>query len=100
MIHPTHGQLRERQTQVKERENRSGVLKSLMRAAKGSARRSVWRGIDGELSQVGIYGRLGDLGEIDGFYDIAVSTASGALDYIVVDSAEGAQRCVEYLKWG
>ena len=51
------------------------------------------------MSQVGIYGRLGDLGEIDGFYDIAVSTASGALDYIVVDSAEGAQRCVEYLKW-
>ena len=28
--------------QVKERENRSGVLKSLMRAAKGSVRRSVW----------------------------------------------------------
>ena len=42
VIQLTHGQLRERQTQVKERENRSGVLKLLMRVAKGSARRSVW----------------------------------------------------------
>ena len=30
---------------------------------------------------------------------VAVSTASSALDYIVVDTAEGAQRCIEYLKW-
>ena len=32
----------------------------------------------------GILGRLGDLGSIDDKYDIAVSTACGQLDYIVV----------------
>ena len=51
------------------------------------------------MNQAQIFGRLGDLGEIDGAYDVAVSTASSALDYIVVDTAEGAQRCIEYLKW-
>lgn len=45
-----------------------------------------------------VFGRLGDLGEIDSKYDIAVSTASSALDYIVVRSAEDAQKCIEYLK--
>uniref|UniRef100_A0A183UUA5 Structural maintenance of chromosomes protein n=1 Tax=Toxocara canis TaxID=6265 RepID=A0A183UUA5_TOXCA len=46
----------------------------------------------------GIYGRLGDLGAIDQKYDIAISTTCGALDYIVVDSVETAQQCVEVLK--
>lgn len=45
-----------------------------------------------------VFGRLGDLGEIDSKYDVAVSTASSALDYIVVRSAEDAQKCIEYLK--
>ena len=45
-----------------------------------------------------VFGRLGDLGEVDNQYDVAVSTASSALDYIVVQSAEDAQACIEYLK--
>ena len=32
----------------------------------------------------GIYDRLGNLGTIDGKYDVAISTACGALDNIVV----------------
>ncbi|KAJ9516738.1 hypothetical protein QJQ45_027143, partial [Haematococcus lacustris] len=40
----------------------------------------------------------GDLGAIDGKYDIAVSTAVGGLDYIVVETAADAQRCVEFLR--
>ena len=32
----------------------------------------------------GVYGRLGDLGAIDEKYDVAISTACGALDNIVV----------------
>ena len=40
----------------------------------------------------------GDLGAIDEKYDIAISTACGALDKIVVDSIDTAQKCVEYLK--
>jgi hypothetical protein len=46
----------------------------------------------------GIYGRLGDLGCIDHQYDIAVSTASPALDYIVVETTETAHRCIDFLK--
>ena len=40
----------------------------------------------------------GDLGAIDEKYDVAVSTACGPLDNIVVDTIETAQACVESLK--
>ena len=42
--------------------------------------------------------RQGDLGGIDEEYDVAISTACGALDNIVVDTISSAQKCVEYLK--
>ena len=51
---------------------------------------------EGRLS--GFYGRLGDLGAIDDKYDVAVSTACSALDCLVVDTIDTAQRCVELLK--
>ena len=40
----------------------------------------------------------GDLGAIDDKYDIAISTACGALDNIVCDTIETAQNCVNFLK--
>jgi structural maintenance of chromosome 4 len=40
----------------------------------------------------------GDLGAIDAKYDIAVSTAAAALDFIVVDDTAAAQACVELLR--
>eukprot|EP00899_Mesostigma_viride_P022586 jgi/Mesvir1/3511/Mv11989-RA.2 len=46
----------------------------------------------------GIFGRLGDLGAIDAKYDVAVSTACGALDWIVVATTGDAQKCVELLR--
>ncbi|XP_066266590.1 structural maintenance of chromosomes protein 4-like [Branchiostoma lanceolatum] len=46
----------------------------------------------------GIFGRLGDLGAIDDKYDVAISTACGALDLILVDTMDTAQRCVNFLK--
>ncbi|KAG1714925.1 Structural maintenance of chromosomes protein 4 [Nymphon striatum] len=46
----------------------------------------------------GVFGRLGDLGAIDDKYDIAISTACGALDHIVTDTVETAKMCVEFLK--
>ncbi|GFS60645.1 structural maintenance of chromosomes protein 4 [Nephila pilipes] len=46
----------------------------------------------------GVYGRLGDLGGIDAKYDVAISTACGALDHIVTDTISTAQECVELLK--
>uniref|UniRef100_A0A9L0SP71 Structural maintenance of chromosomes protein n=1 Tax=Equus caballus TaxID=9796 RepID=A0A9L0SP71_HORSE len=46
----------------------------------------------------GIYGRLGDLGAIDEKYDVAISSCCHALDYIVVESIDTAQECVNFLK--
>ncbi|XP_030837819.1 structural maintenance of chromosomes protein 4 isoform X1 [Strongylocentrotus purpuratus] len=46
----------------------------------------------------GIQGRLGDLGAIDDKYDVAISTACGALDYIVVDTIETGEKCVSFLR--
>lgn len=52
----------------------------------------------GELSKIGILGRLGDLATIPDKYDGAVSTACGMLDHIVVQTTAGAQRCLEFLR--
>ena len=40
----------------------------------------------------------GDLGGIDQKYDVAISTACGPLDNIVVDTINTGQKCVEFLK--
>jgi len=52
----------------------------------------------GELSKVGILGRLGDLATVNEEYDVAVSTACGMLDHIVVQTSAGAQRCLTFLR--
>ncbi|KAJ3576089.1 hypothetical protein NP233_g661 [Leucocoprinus birnbaumii] len=46
----------------------------------------------------GFHGRLGSLGTIDEKYDIAISTACGQLNNLVVDTVEQAQQCIEYLR--
>ncbi|XP_051934611.1 structural maintenance of chromosomes protein 4 isoform X1 [Hippocampus zosterae] len=46
----------------------------------------------------GILGRLGDLGAIDEKYDVAISSSCGALDHILVDTIDTAQKCVSFLK--
>ncbi|KAG8224875.1 hypothetical protein J437_LFUL006469 [Ladona fulva] len=46
----------------------------------------------------GIFGRLGDLGMVDAKYDVAVSTACGPLDFVVVDTVDTAKACVDFLK--
>ncbi|XP_027358682.1 structural maintenance of chromosomes protein 4 isoform X2 [Abrus precatorius] len=52
-----------------------------------------------ETKQIeGIYGRMGDLGAIDEKYDVAISTACPGLDYIVVETTNAAQACVELLR--
>ena len=50
------------------------------------------------MSKVGILGRLGDLATIDEKYDVAISTACGMLDHVVVQTTAGAQRCLEFLR--
>jgi len=46
----------------------------------------------------GVHGRLGDLGTIGKKYDIAVSTACGMLDAIVVETTEDAQAVIEFVR--
>ncbi|KAK8148974.1 hypothetical protein G3M48_008562 [Beauveria asiatica] len=46
----------------------------------------------------GFHGRLGNLGTMDDKYDVAVSTACGALDNFVTETVESGQQCIEYLR--
>ncbi|BEI96156.1 hypothetical protein CcaverHIS631_0111050 [Cutaneotrichosporon cavernicola] len=46
----------------------------------------------------GFHGRLGDLGVIDDKYDVAVTTACGSLNNLVVDTVEQGQACIEHLR--
>ncbi|KAK4685041.1 structural maintenance of chromosome 4, partial [Tremellales sp. Uapishka_1] len=48
----------------------------------------------------GFHGRLGDLGVIDDKYDVAITTACGALNNLVVDTVEQGQACIEHLRKG
>ncbi|ELU39447.1 Subunit of the condensin complex, which reorganizes chromosomes during cell division [Rhizoctonia solani AG-1 IA] len=43
-------------------------------------------------------GRLGNLGTIPDEYDVAVTTAAGGLNNMVVDTVEQAQACIEHLR--
>jgi len=52
----------------------------------------------GTLASAGILGRLGDLGSISSEYDVAISTACGMLDHIVVETTQGAQQCLDFLR--
>ncbi|KZV88820.1 RecF/RecN/SMC protein [Exidia glandulosa HHB12029] len=46
----------------------------------------------------GFHGRLGSLGTIPDKYDVAVTTACGALNHLVVDTVDQAQACIDYLR--
>ena len=73
------------ENQPKELKNQSKTLSHIM-------------DLRNNKKQLGIHGRLGDLGSIDCKYDIAVSTACGLLDHIVVDNIRTARACIENLK--
>lgn len=78
-------QIEDNKSSARENTSRNKVLDSLMKA-KASKKLS------------GIHGRLGDLGSIDSNYDIAISTACGALNNIVVETTIEAEKCVQYLR--
>jgi len=52
----------------------------------------------GALAGVKYFGRLGDLGTISAEYDVAISTACGSLNWLVVGTTTDGQACVEYLR--
>eukprot|EP00529_Nitzschia_sp_RCC80_P007618 CAMPEP_0113519648 /NCGR_PEP_ID=MMETSP0014_2-20120614/43643_1 /TAXON_ID=2857 /ORGANISM="Nitzschia sp." /LENGTH=1376 /DNA_ID=CAMNT_0000417403 /DNA_START=114 /DNA_END=4244 /DNA_ORIENTATION=- /assembly_acc=CAM_ASM_000159 len=80
------------------------VKSSLRSSGGGKTRSKAVQGIlnatkkGGELSNIGVLGRLGDLASINEQYDVAVSTACGMLDHVVVQTTAGAQRCLEFLR--
>ncbi|CAE7140346.1 unnamed protein product [Rhizoctonia solani] len=65
--------------------SRSAVLDSLMKLKES-----------GRVQ--GFHGRLGNLGTIPDEYDVAVTTAAGGLNNMVVDTVEQAQACIEHLR--
>ena len=46
----------------------------------------------------GVVGRLGNLGQINTKYDVAISTACPLLDAIVVQTVDDGTACMNYLK--
>lgn len=78
-------QIDESKNEMQASQGRGKVLDFLMKQKK-----------DGKIP--GILGRLGDLGAIDGKFDVAISTCCSRLDNILVDTVETAQMCIEYLK--
>lgn len=85
VVHKLRGKFSEAQSNMSSNRSRNRVLSFIMQ-------------LKAEGKVPGVYGRLGDLGAIDEKYDIAVSTACGALDCIIVDTVDTAQACIEYLK--
>ena len=79
------GKLEQKRTALDAERSKGVIVSALMKA---KAR--------GQLK--GVLGRLGDLGAVDAKYDVAVSTACGALDYVVVETTADAQACVAHLR--
>ncbi|KAL1115663.1 hypothetical protein AAG570_005953 [Ranatra chinensis] len=84
-LHRLRATLDEKKSSMQARTSRSKVLDFIMRQKQ-----------EGHLP--GVFGRLGDLGGIDAKYDVAISTACGALDHIVVDTIQTGMACVNALK--
>ncbi|CAG9833958.1 unnamed protein product [Diabrotica balteata] len=78
-------QLEEKKSSMQATKSKGAVLDGLMNQKR-----------DGNCP--GLYGRLGDLGAIDQKYDVAISTACGPLDNIVVDTVSTAEWCIQFLK--
>ena len=84
-LQSSRGKMEERKSASADASSKSVIIKALLAAKQSGA-------------IPGILGRLGDLGAIDAKYDVAVSTAAAALDHIVVETTEDAQKCVELLR--
>lgn len=86
--HRLKTQVEESKASLQAGVTRSQAVAGILKAARGG----------GELANVGVLGRLGDLASISEQYDVAVSTACGMLDHIVVQTTAGAQRCLSFLR--
>ena len=94
-MQPQDELVRELRTKFEEGKAARGAAASLTGLAKtlGEAAK---RG--GPLARAGFLGRLGDLGAIDADYDVAISTACGALDNFVVETSAGGKSCLAFMR--
>ncbi|KAK0528142.1 Structural maintenance of chromosomes protein 4 [Tilletia horrida] len=98
--------LREMRAQEQQIRSKLSAARAKAEDAKSSATATRARGEvltsltrQAELGMIrGFHGRLGNLGVIDDKYDVAVSTACGQLENMVVDTVPAAQACIQYLK--
>ncbi|XP_065081267.1 structural maintenance of chromosomes protein 4 [Ochlerotatus camptorhynchus] len=84
-LRTVQGKLQESMQAMQATRSQGKVLDALMKAK-----------AEGHLQ--GILGRLGNLGGIDSKYDVAISTCCGNLDFIVVETVNAAQACIDFLK--
>lgn len=84
-ISTTRQKADEARSSLSNTQTRSNVLTALMRMRESGR-------IDG------FHGRLGNLGTIDQKYDVAISTACGALDNFVTETVDAGQQCIEHLR--
>lgn len=78
-------QIEESKSSMRASKSRNQIIESLMQQKR-------------EGKMPGLFGRLGDLGAIDLKYDVAISTACGALDNIIVDTVETGKWGINFLK--
>nr|CDS31144.1 structural maintenance of chromosomes protein [Hymenolepis microstoma] len=105
-LHKAQADLVKAKVEEKNLSDEVNQLRSALAEAKSafhndSTRNRVLTALTGAMQEgklKGILGRLGDLGVIPQKFDIAISTSCGALDHIVVETMELAQKAVEYLK--
>ncbi|KAG8912838.1 hypothetical protein FRC02_005788 [Tulasnella sp. 418] len=87
-----------------ERKHRSKVMGARQKADEAKASQAASTSQNAVLDNLKklkatgrFHGRLGDLGTIPDKYDIAISTACSALNYLVVDEVAQGQACLDYL---
>uniref|UniRef100_A0A8D8BBH1 Structural maintenance of chromosomes protein n=1 Tax=Culex pipiens TaxID=7175 RepID=A0A8D8BBH1_CULPI len=98
--------LKENVTEEKDLRNQLRTIQTKLQESMQSmqATRSQGKVLDALMRQKnegripGILGRLGNLGGIDSQYDVAISTCCGHLDFIVVETVNDAQACIDFLK--
>ncbi|XP_055593544.1 structural maintenance of chromosomes protein 4 [Uranotaenia lowii] len=84
-LRAVQGKLQESMSSMQATRSQGKVLDAIMRQKN-----------EGRIQ--GILGRLGNLGGIDSKYDVAISTCCGHLDFIVVETVNAAQACIDFLK--
>ncbi|ODQ83066.1 hypothetical protein BABINDRAFT_159528 [Babjeviella inositovora NRRL Y-12698] len=87
------------ETHVRDEQHKLQEMESALRASQSKSKL-----LDGLMRLLqagrvtGFHGRLGDLGTIDDKYDVAVTTACGLLNDMVVETVAAADACIAHMR--